>query len=90
MDLLSQALIFSLLIWVAWLFISTLSQEKSLEVENNIHNIEEEAPPSAPPVLYQLNTDLIRYRLYSTKHLQKDTQILGSYRDWETDRKSVV
>lgn len=78
MDLLSQALIFSLLIWVAWLFISTLSQEKSLEVENNIHNIEEEAPPSVPPVLYQLNTDLIRYRLYSTKHLQKDTQILYS------------
>lgn len=78
MDLISHILIISLLLWVVWLFISTLSKVKSLEVENKIQNIEEEAPPSAPPVLYQLNTDLIRYKLYAIDGMRRDTQELYS------------
>lgn len=78
MDLVSHILIILLLLWVIWLFISTLLQEKSLEIENKIQNIEEEALPSAPPILYQLNTDLIRYQLYPAKHLSKEAQMLYS------------
>jgi hypothetical protein len=65
-----------LLIWLAWLFFPAQSRNNKAQIENATQEIEEEAPPIAPPVLYQLNTHLIRHQLYSTKHLRKDTQLL--------------
>lgn len=76
MDISTQYLIVLLLIWLAWLFFPFQGRNKKSHIENATQEIEEEAPPSAPPVLYQLNTHLIRYQLYSTKHLRKDTQLL--------------
>jgi hypothetical protein len=69
-------LIILLLIWLAWLYFQSQNRNKKPQIENAIQEIEEEAPPSAPPVLYKLNTDLIRYQLYSTTHLRKNTQML--------------
>ena len=76
MDILSQYSIVLLLIWLAWLFFPSQSRNKKPQIENAIQVIEGEAPLSAPPVMYQLNTDLICYKLYSVRHLRQETQML--------------
>jgi hypothetical protein len=78
MDISSQILIISLFILVVWLILSTSTKQKSLVAEDEIQIAKEEEPSSVPLILYQLNTDPIRYQLYSTKHLRKDTQKLYS------------
>lgn len=78
MDILSLLLIVSISAWIIWIIFPVSVQQKEYKTEDEKQKVEEEEPQNTPPVLYQLNTDLIRYRLYSTKHLQKDTQILYS------------
>lgn len=77
MEILSFPIIL-LLIWLAWLFFPFQGRNSNAQIENTVQEIEEEAPLSASPVMYQLNTNLIRYKLYTTKHLRKETQILYS------------
>lgn len=48
------------------------------QIKDDIQHIEKEELYSAPPILYQLNTDLIRYKLYVTNDMCKETQMIYS------------
>lgn len=74
MEILSFLIILGL-IWLAWLFFPFHSMSHKGQIKDDIQHIDKEEHCAAP-VLYQLNTDLIRYKLYSVKHLSKEAQIL--------------
>lgn len=64
------------LIWLAWLFFPFHNMSHKEQLEDDIQHSEKEEQHRVPPVLYQLNTDMIRYKLYSVNHLSKEAQIL--------------